>query len=426
VNLDHFLEQQTGGVRAPAAVLAIQEPDGDLDVVGVNTSEESLFGIGSVTKVMTATLVMQQVQRGRIGLDDPIATYLPEFEVSPPSATASITIEQLLTHTSGIDFADAFIDTGDDADCLKNFVRDVASKSPLLHDPGDFWSYSNGGYSLLGRLIEVLEGKRWEDAIIAGIFDPLGLSATFATRLRRSDQLAVGHRYDSTVGAIVEEPGWLPSSAGPAGSNLVATAEDLVTFANALLGGEGVLLDPTLALKMSEPMAIPHMPQQGIGWKVPAPGVLAHSGTTRGFSAHLERRPSGRVVSVVANGPGAHLMASAVLSQIEGESVAEPEDGPSGEILEPAMYAGIYRRRFAEQRVFLEGSRLMAETMYSGPLADIHGSLPAVELRHSSGSVFTSQRDFEETPSKWVFYRTESLEPASHVLAGNRLHRRQP
>lgn len=424
MNLTEVLQSETGGTRAPAAVLAVRQPDGDVDVVGVNTSRDSRFGIGSVTKVMTATLVLQHVQRGDFKLDDPISAFLPEFEVAPPSSTGSITIEHLLTHTSGLDIADAFVDTGADADCLERFVHEVANGSSLLHQPGEFWGYSNGGYSLLGRLIEVVEGRRWEDAIAAGVFAPLNLNASFAPRVR-SERLERGHRFDTSTGTIVEESRWLPSSSGPAGSNLVATAEDLVTFARALVEGDGVLLDPELVTRMSKPVAIPHMTQQALGWKVPAPGVLAHSGTTLGSSAHLECRPSGRIVSVVANGPGAHLMAATVLSHLEGEPNYS-DDGTPRDPVEAKMCVGTYRRRFAEQRIFLEGDKLMAESVHSGSLAEIHDDLPPVELQHAHGPVYTSQRDFEEGPSQWVFYRTGSGEPASHLLTGRRLHLRQP
>jgi len=424
LTLDQLLSQETGGVRAPAAVAAIQHPDGELEVASANTSKDSLIGIGSVTKVMTATLVMQHVQSGSIKLDDQISTYLPDFEVSPPSATASITIKHLLTHTSGVDCSDAFVDTGDDADCLRSFVRDVASESSLLHEPGDLWSYSNGGYSLLGRLIEVLDGRRWEDALIARIIAPLGLRATFPTRVGPDDLLAMGHRFDSSLGAMVDEPGWLPSSAGPAGSNLVATAEDLVTFAKALLGGSGILLDPELALEMTEPVAIRNMTQQGLGWKVPTPGVVAHSGSTRGSSAHLECGPAGRIVSVVADGPGAHLIAAAVLTHLDGESDGLADEDPGNQIDELSC-VGEYRRRFAGHRVFLKDNTLMAETIYSGPLAEIHKNLPPVELRPAGGSTFVSKRAFEEAPTQWVFYRADSAESASHLLVGRRLHRRR-
>ena len=413
MTLDRVLTQETGGIRAPAAVLAVRHPDGDIQVIGANTSKETLFGIGSVTKVITATLIMQHVQRGSIKLDDRISIYLPGFEVSPPSATGSITIQHLLTHTSGVDCSDAFIDTGDGADCMRNFVRDVASGSSLLHSPGDFWSYSNGGYSLLGRLIEILEGKSWEDAVIARIFSPLGLKATFATRIGPDDPLAIGHRFDSGLGAIVEEPGWLPSSAGPAGSNLVATADDLVTFAQALLGGEGVLLDPALALEMAKPVAISNMKRQGLAWEVSKPGVLSHYGTTKGSSAHLECGPNGRIISLLANGPGASMIAAAVLTQIEGESTSSVAENPEDQEEEAANQievvacVGWYKRRFAEHRIFLKDGGLMAETVYSGPLADILENLPPVELRRASGSTFVSKRTLDETPTTWEFYRTD-------------------
>jgi CubicO group peptidase (beta-lactamase class C family) len=158
-------------------VAAVGRGGDGVDIGAAGADPEALFQIGSVTKVMTATLVLQHVERGDIGLDDPVAGHIDDFRLDPPEATRQVTVRHLLTHTCGIDRADDFSDTGSGDDAVARYVAEVIAGAPLIHPPGERWSYCNAGYTVLGRLVEVLDGRPWDDAIAARIFAPLGMAA---------------------------------------------------------------------------------------------------------------------------------------------------------------------------------------------------------------------------------------------------------
>src|SRR5262245_50979243 len=296
--LEEVVAGALGGHRAPGAVVAVAAAGEEPTVVAVNGDADALYDIGSITKVMTATLVLQHVAQGDLGLDDPVADHVPEFRLDPPEATRSVTVRHLLTHTSGIDRADGFADTGEGDDAVARYVAETIAGAPLLHPPGERWTYCNAGYTILGRLVEVLDGRPWDDALSERIFAPAGMPATPIARLRPDQRTSTGHRYDPDRGEAVVEPRRVPRSVGPAG-NVPATAGDLVAFAEALTGGRGVLLDPDLAASMLEPQAKMRNGDQGLGWALPARGIASHGGSTPGGTALLGTTPGLGTVALV-------------------------------------------------------------------------------------------------------------------------------
>ena len=230
--------------RVPGAVLGILHGDeitttgaGVLSkATGVEVTSDSLFQIGSITKVWTATLAMQLVDDGVLELDAPVSEVLPGFRVADPDVTLAVTTRHLLTHTSGID-GDVFTDTGRGDDCLERYVVELAGVAQN-HPLGATWSYCNSGYSLLGRVIEHLTDTTWDRALRARLIEPLGLPATVTLAeeaiLHRT---AVGH-----VGEPEDEPvpttTWgLPRSAGPAGPSRRASPTCSPSFRCTLQAG---------------------------------------------------------------------------------------------------------------------------------------------------------------------------------------------
>lgn len=143
---------------------------------GVEVTTDSLFQIGSVSKVWTATQIMLLVERGELTLDTPVVQVLPEFRVADPEVTKTVTIRHLLSHTSGID-GDFFLDTGRGDDCIEKYVEacaDLAQNHPI----GATQSYCNAGFTIAGRVIERLTGKVWDAALREQIIEPLGLTHT--------------------------------------------------------------------------------------------------------------------------------------------------------------------------------------------------------------------------------------------------------
>ncbi|MGO9873462.1 MAG: serine hydrolase domain-containing protein, partial [Acidimicrobiia bacterium] len=123
--LEEVLAGAVGGHRAPGAVLASLSGNSDVELTAAHADPSALFEIGSITKVMTATLALQHVQREDLTLDDPIVHHLPDLQLEPLDVTPLVTVRHLLTHTSGIDCADDFTDTGDADDCLERYVAEA-------------------------------------------------------------------------------------------------------------------------------------------------------------------------------------------------------------------------------------------------------------------------------------------------------------
>ena len=143
---------------------------------GVEATTDSLFQIGSITKVWTATLAMQLVDEGLLDLDVPIRTYLPGFRVADDEITDAVTARHLLSHTSGID-GDHFADTGRGDDVLERYVESCATLRRVL-PLGATMSYCNTGFVILGRIVEVLRGSTWDEALRRHLVEPLGLTHT--------------------------------------------------------------------------------------------------------------------------------------------------------------------------------------------------------------------------------------------------------
>jgi len=236
------------------ASLAIWD-DGQVSTVATGTANlrtmqpvtpDHLFLIGSTTKVYTATLVMQLVDQGLVELDQPVRRYIPDFRVPDAGATETITVRQLLSHTSGIDNG-PYADHGHGDDAVARYVASLAGV-PLVFPPGARYSYSNAGLVTAGRIVEAVTGQPWDIALRDRLLQPAGLQHSFT--FAEDDimhPVAVGHihageQIEGSVeageeGAVqapyVVAPRWgvAGRAMGPTGSTLCATAADLARFA---------------------------------------------------------------------------------------------------------------------------------------------------------------------------------------------------
>src|SRR5215475_3891819 len=187
----------------PGAQLAVLDGDEIVEtaagVLSLRTNcaatADALFLPGSIGKLYTATLIMMLVDAGELDLGATLRTYLPMFAVQDKDAAATVTLRHLLTHTSGFD-GDHFTDTGRGDDALALYVAGCADL-PQIAPPGLIWSYSNSGFSILGRIVEVLHGKTFEEVLREQIFEPLGLEHTvsFADEAI-THPVSVGHDHD--------------------------------------------------------------------------------------------------------------------------------------------------------------------------------------------------------------------------------------
>jgi CubicO group peptidase (beta-lactamase class C family) len=184
----------------PSAAIGVlhdgQITDFAVGVKNLSTGEpattDTIYQCGSMTKTWTALAFMQLVDEGKVGLGEPVQTYLPGFQVADPEVSAKVTPRHLLNHTNGIE--EDYGDPGEDNDVYERMVDNIAS-SPQVHPLGYTHGYSAAlGYAILARIMEVVDGKRWDDIMKDRLFDPLRLSGTSSWRGHvDQDRAATGH-----------------------------------------------------------------------------------------------------------------------------------------------------------------------------------------------------------------------------------------
>ncbi|MBE8523929.1 beta-lactamase family protein [Amycolatopsis sp. H6(2020)] len=358
---------------------------------GVEADVDSLFQIGSITKVWTATLAMQLVDDGVLDLDQPVRKYLPEFVLGDAAAAARITVRQLLCHTAGFE-GDIFTDTGRGADCIEKYVATLGDV-PQLFAPGEMFSYNNAAYCVLGRLVEVLRGKTYDECLQDHLFTPLGL-----THAAQSPYEAI--RFRAALGHLTPSPGAEPEPAStwtlapsnaPAGSMLAMRPRDLVTFAAMhLRDGEGPdgtrVLGADSARAMRERLVeLPELglfgDAWGLGWSLfDAPGgaVVGHDGGTIGQSAFLRVAPEHDVaVALLTNGGDPIAVYTEVLGHVLRELTGielavPPVPDPAAPRVDASRYVGEYSSSVADIVVSQDDDgRVWVERIPKGVLAEL-------------------------------------------------------
>ncbi|MFD0205859.1 MULTISPECIES: serine hydrolase domain-containing protein [Saccharothrix] len=396
---------------------------------GVEATADSLFQIGSITKLYTATLVMQLVAEGALDLDAPVASVLPGFAVADPVATKTVTTRQLLSHTSGID-GDYFHDTGRGDDCLAAYVASCA-RLGQNHPPGATMSYCNTGFTVLGRIVEVLTGQVWDDVLRERLLDPLGARSTVTLA---EDVL----RFRSALGHLgepgddpVPAPVWgLSRSAGPAGT-INATAADVVRFARLYLDG-GRTPDGTVVLPAEHvaamcqpfvqlPASHAHRMCWGLGWITydwPGGRVIGHDGATIGQKAFLRVVPeAGVAVALLTNGGVPAEVYQRLFTELltEHAGVAVPEFEPPAEppAVDLGRYVGSYVREGYDVEVTERDGVLNLRGESTGELAAINAVTNAVLVPVEEG-LFAARRNAHEPWAPVVFYTLPDGSPYLH------------
>jgi CubicO group peptidase (beta-lactamase class C family) len=404
-----------GAPAAAVAVLAggevVEQAAGVLHRgTGVEATTDSVFQIGSITKLWTSTLVMQLVDEGLVDLDRPVRTWLPEFRTADEQASAAVTPRMLLTHTAGFE-GDIFTDTGPGDDAVEKYLE-VLHDVPQLFPPGEMYSYNNAGFCVLGRLVEVLRGSTFDTCVRERIADPLGL-----THVAPSPYEAVMHR--AAMGHVEREPGggWEPAPAwalvrsnAPAGSMLATSAADLVAFARMHLedgrapDGTQVLAPGTAARMRERLVEMPHPmimgDARGLGFArtdTPAGAVVGHDGATIGQESLLRMVPdAGVAVAVLTNGGHGqalqHEIAAHVLAELAGITLpplVTPPAEPSA--VDAERLLGTYSARAADCVVSLDDDgTLWLEDRPSAYFRELGDHATRWRLVHLEGDTFVT------------------------------------
>lgn len=262
--------------------------------------ENTLFEIGSITKVFTGILLADLVQKGEAALDDAISKHLPESVLPADSPLASVTLLDLATHTSGLprlpgNLADSQTDPGDPYahytekelhEYLNNFQEsDFEEKGEQ--------SYSNLGMGLLGHILEHITGKQYEALLAETILDPIGMNSTFVQRRMGDIPKTASDRYATGHSLGKETAHWHIEALCGAGA-IVSTTSDLAKFAKAHWD------DSTPAeLRSAMELAMKNAKNDmGLGWFEKGEGYW-HNGGTGGFRSDLTISPKNKTAEIM-------------------------------------------------------------------------------------------------------------------------------
>jgi CubicO group peptidase (beta-lactamase class C family) len=380
--LDENLPRRAARHGVPGASVAVlaggQSVESATGVVnlrtGVEVTPDTLFMIQSITKVWTATLVMQLADEGLVELDGPVRAYVPEFRTADERVSAQVTVRHLLTHTGGFE-GDLWAATTAGSDALQRFVEDLVSGAQQRSGPGEMYSYCNAGYGVLGRLVEVLRRMPYEVAVRRYLAEPLGIAElAFCADEALLFRTAVGHGRPSPGAALRPLDAWavMPASNPAAGNQLAMSARALLAFARMHLADgmapDGMrLLSKASVLAMRERQvdhraAIGAASGHGLGWSLSSrPGVIEHGGDAIGVTALLRLVPGkGVAVAVLTNGDSAgpfiEELADPLLADLAGVPPAAPLPRPpaGARVTEPRRYAGRYETRQTVHDVTLD------------------------------------------------------------------------
>jgi D-alanyl-D-alanine-carboxypeptidase/D-alanyl-D-alanine-endopeptidase len=264
---------------------------------------DTLFEIGSVTKVFTGLLLAEMVRRGEVTLADPVTKHLPAGVKVPEKNGRAITLLDLATHTSGLPFMTDEAPTFDDSTGAKYSVAQLEqflARHELARDIASEWDYSNTGYWLLSRGLAHRAGMNYESLLQRRVISPLELKSTvlaLTPKLKRN--LAVGHNAVLQPAPSVNAISMY--AVMPAAGSLYSTVNDLLTLLSVAMGYQSSPL-AAASSAMLRPRREAPGGEQAVGWRIIGKGhkqLVMHDGGTLGYASAVAWDPKERVGVVV-------------------------------------------------------------------------------------------------------------------------------
>lgn len=261
----------------------------------ISNTTNTQFCLGSMNKMFTAVAILQLAQQGKLALDKPIATYWPSY---PNRDLAEhVTIRELLSHTGGTGdiFTQEYEAQRQQTRTLEDYVKPFGSR-PVRFEPGTRMEYSNYGFILLGRIIELVSGDSYENFVRKNVYVPAGMLHTDSRpEIDRVQGRAIGYILGPT--GIVPNTPTLPWSGTSAGGGY-STLDNLLRFAESLQAGR--LLDHALLEEATKGNSL--HPNYGLGFYVLPDGGYGHGGGAPGINGELRVLPhEGYVLVALAN-----------------------------------------------------------------------------------------------------------------------------
>lgn len=332
--------------------------------LGVPIRPEMVFELGSITKQFTAAAILMLQERGQLSVTDDVTKYLPDY----PTHGQTITIDQLLTHVSGIP---SYTDLPEwlprvREDLTVQQLIDLFKDKPLDFAPGERWSYNNSAYILLGAVIEKVSGKSYEDFIEQEIFAPLGMKSS---RYGHQREVVPGRveGYDPAEGGGYQAAEYLSMTQPYAAGSLLSTVDDLAIWAEALAGGKVIRKESvermTTPAKLNSGRSTKYAYGLGVTEEV-GTRILEHGGGIFGFVTDLLHVPDQHLV-VVALSNNTSQNPERLVYSVARKALGSALEDRKSIALDPATlddYVGVYR--FDEKltrTVFREGNKLVAQ-----------------------------------------------------------------
>lgn len=376
--------------------------------LGVPLQPDMVFRLGSITKQFTATAIMLLVEQGKLALSDPIEKFLPDY----PTQGHVITVEHLLTHTSGIQ---SYTDIpGWMTGRIKNDMRvtdlvDAFKKEPMQFAPGTRYAYNNSAYVLLGAIVEKVSGQTYEAFVSDRIFKPLGMTSSYYG----SNEPVIPKRVQgySRDGEKVLNSQYLSMTQPYSAGSLLSSVDDLARW-DAALYTEKLLTRASLErMWTSYTLRDGKATGYGYGWsldKLRGHRAVAHSGGIPGFATFAIRLPDDRVyVAVLSNSDRPKASPSVVARRLAAVAVGRPFPERTAVTVDPkvlAGYAGVYQvDKDSSRTVTVENGKLFTSRP-GGRKLEAKPSSESEFFYEDSLTYFTFERDASSRATAMLMY----------------------
>jgi CubicO group peptidase (beta-lactamase class C family) len=388
---------------------------------------DMVFRLGSLTKQFTAVGILMLEEQGKLSVSDPITKFLPDY----PTQGQTITVEHLLTHTSGIK---SYTEMPEwlplwRKDFTLSQLIDFFKNQPMDFAPDEKWLYDNSGYILLGAIIEKASGQSYEDFIRTRIFEPLGMKHSYYDRTEKIIPKRV-KGYEGTTSGYQNAP-YLSMTQPYAAGSLASSADDLALWDSALWSSK--LLKPESLAKAHKAHVLKdgRAVGYGYGWAIgtyEGHRTVEHGGGINGFATYALSLPDdGTYVAILTNGSaGPGVSPEGLAVEMAGIAIGKPLVKPVAIPMKPEQldrYTGVYAISDNEQRLITrEGGQLysqksggaryaiqpLSETEFFFPgslsrlvfVSDSSGKIVRVELRPRVGPVEGAVRTAQPLPSR--------------------------
>ncbi|GLH74305.1 hypothetical protein GETHLI_28070 [Geothrix limicola] len=370
--------------------------------LGVPMKPDSIFHVASVGKQFTAAAILRLAEQGQVDVKAPVRRYLPEV----PAAWAAITVEHLLTHTSGIDnlWNDPAFQRREREDLSPAQLLAVAQAKPLLYEPGTGFTYATVNYTLLAMIIERQAKQPYAEYVEAQFFKPLSMSHT---TFDQTPNLVPG-----LVQAYVSGPKpapYISPKLGFGGGSFYSTTEDVARWTLALQ--QGKVLSPASLKAMTTAFYLKDGGNTHYGYGLrphgtPANPYLQSNGDIPGFHSEVVYQPkSGVLVTILQNGEGLDIsldsMAKRVAALANGTPLVEPKAVRLSE--------GELNRLCGQ---YANGSRIRTIRLEKGRLVSAFPNSPADPISPLS----PTECFFDEEPDLRLRFELKDGRPSSVLL----------